>query len=193
MMDSLTRIAMAQREIGIAIGEPPTTKGYTPSVFALLPRLLERAGNSNTGSVTGLYSVLVEGDDFNEPVSDAVRSILDGHVALSRKLAARNQYPAIDILDSISRLMKEVSTDEELKTIGEVRELISIFREAEDLINIGAYVKGSNPKIDRAISKIDRFNEFFLQGINEIADHESSLRELQQILVTDEEQGNEKV
>jgi len=193
MMDSLTRIAMAQREIGIAVGEPPTTKGYTPSVFALLPRLLERAGNSETGSVTGLYSVLVEGDDFNEPVSDAVRSILDGHVSLSRKLAARNQYPAIDILDSISRLMKDVSTEEELKTIGEVRELISIYREAEDLINIGAYVKGSNPKIDRAISKNDRFNKFFAQGIYEITNHESSLKELQEILKTDEGPSNEKV
>lgn len=193
MMDSLTRIAMAQREIGIAVGEPPTTKGYTPSVFALLPRLLERAGNSNSGSITGLYTVLVEGDDFNEPVSDAVRSILDGHVSLSRKLASRNQYPAIDILDSISRLMKEVCTEDEMRIIGEVRELISIFREAEDLINIGAYVKGSNPKIDRAISKIDRFNKFFAQGIFEIADHESSLKELQEILNTDEEQGNEEV
>ncbi len=193
MMDSLTRVAMAQREIGIAVGEPPTTKGYTPSVFTLLPRLLERAGNSNSGSITGLYTVLVEGDDFNEPVSDAVRSILDGHVTLSRKLASRNQYPAIDILDSISRLMKEVCTEEEMKIIGEVRELISIYREAEDLINIGAYVKGSNPKIDRAISKIDKFNKFFAQGIFEITDHESSLKELQEILITDEEKGNEKV
>ncbi len=182
LMDSLTRIAMAQREIGIAIGEPPTTKGYTPSVFALLPALLERAGQSDRGSITGLYSVLVEGDDFNEPVSDAVRSILDGHVTLSRRLAARNQYPAVDILDSISRLMKTVGTDKHIKLAGEVRELLSVYSEAEDLINIGAYVKGSNPKIDRAIGKIDALNGFFRQGIHELDDFESSLKQLGEIL-----------
>ncbi|MFQ6008174.1 MAG: FliI/YscN family ATPase, partial [Candidatus Zixiibacteriota bacterium] len=145
LMDSLTRIAMAQREIGVAVGEPPTTKGYPPSVYALLPRLLERAGNTAQGSITGMYTVLVEGDDLNEPISDAVRSLLDGHVTLSRKLASQNQYPAVDILDSISRLMKEVSTKEEIELAGQVRELISVYREAEDLIAIGAYVKGSNP------------------------------------------------
>ncbi|MEA3297798.1 MAG: FliI/YscN family ATPase, partial [candidate division Zixibacteria bacterium] len=182
LMDSITRVAMAQRQIGIAAGEPPTTKGYTPSVFALLPQLVERAGLSSRGSITGLYTVLVEGDDFNEPVSDAVRSMLDGHVSLSRKLASLNQYPAVDVLDSISRLMKEVANEEELRLVGEVRGLLSVYREAEDLINIGAYVKGSNPKIDRAISKIDDLNAFFQQGINELADHGESIRQLNEIL-----------
>ncbi len=182
LMDSLTRIAMAQREIGIAVGEPPTTKGYTPSVFAMLPKLLERAGNTRSGSITGLYTVLVEGDDFNEPVSDAVRSILDGHVSLSRKLAARNQYPAIDIPDSISRLMKEVCDEEKVALAGQVRELYSVYREAEDLINIGAYVKGSNPKIDRALEKMPELDAFFRQEIYELADHETALQELKRIL-----------
>jgi len=182
LMDSLTRIAMAQREIGIAVGEPPTTKGYTPSVFAMLPSLLERAGQSEHGGITGLYTVLVEGDDFNEPVSDAVRSILDGHVTLSRRLAARNQYPAVDILESISRLMKTVGTEQQIKLAGEVRELYSVYAEAEDLINIGAYVKGSNPKIDRAISKIDVLNSFFRQGIHELADFDYSVTQLSAIL-----------
>lgn len=182
MMDSLTRIAMAQREVGIAVGEPPTTKGYTPSVFALLPRLLERAGSTPKGSITGMYAVLVEGDDFNEPVSDAVRSILDGHVTLSRRLAAMNIYPAVDPVDSISRLMKDVSTKEEIDLAGRVKELISVYREAEDLINIGAYVKGSNPKIDRAISKIDDLNNFFRQGIWELVDHADAIRQLSEIM-----------
>ncbi|HKK21449.1 MAG TPA: FliI/YscN family ATPase, partial [candidate division Zixibacteria bacterium] len=182
LMDSITRIAMAQREIGIAVGEPPTTKGYTPSVFALLPRLLERAGQKEHGSITGLYTVLVEGDDFNEPVSDAVRSIIDGHVALSRRLASRNQYPAVDVLDSISRLMKDVSTDDEIQLAGKARELMSVYREAEDLINIGAYVKGSNPKIDLAISKMDRLNEFFKQGIWDLVEHDASYRNLREII-----------
>ena len=183
MMDSLTRIAMAQREIGIAIGEPPTTKGYTPSVFALLPKLLERAGKTKRGSITGMYSVLVEGDDFNEPISDAVRSILDGHISLSRKLASMNQYPAVDVLDSISRLIKDISSEEEINLVGEVKQLVSIYREAEDLINIGAYVKGSNPKIDLAISKIDQINDFFKQGIHEITDHSKSIDRLKEIMI----------
>ena len=182
LMDSLTRIAMAQREIGIAVGEPPTTKGYTPSVFALMPRLLERAGQTTEGSITGIYTVLVEGDDFNEPVSDAVRSILDGHVSLSRRLATRNLYPAVDIPDSISRLAKDVSTDEELRLAGEVRKLISVYREAEDLINIGAYVKGSNPAIDRAIDKHEPLDEFFHQAIMEKSDHEDSVQQLAELL-----------
>lgn len=182
LMDSLTRIAMAQREVGIAVGEPPTTKGYTPSVFAMLPRLLERAGQTQRGSITGLYAVLVEGDDFNEPISDAVRSILDGHVSLSRRLAAMNLYPAVDILDCISRLIKDISTDDEVKLAGEVRELVSVYREAEDLINIGAYVKGSNAKIDLAIEKIDDINNFFRQGIFETSDHAESLAKLTQIM-----------
>jgi len=182
LMDSLTRIAMAQREIGIAVGEPPTTKGYTPSVFALLPKLLERAGQSEKGSVTGIYTVLVEGDDFNEPVSDAVRSILDGHVSLSRRLASRNQFPAVDVPDSISRLAKDVTTDSEQALAGEVRELLSVYREAEDLINIGAYVKGSNPGIDRAIDKHEPLNNFFRQAIMELADHAQSVQRLKEIL-----------
>lgn len=186
MMDSITRIAMAQREIGIAAGEPPTTKGYTPSVFALLPQLLERAGQSARGSITGIYTVLVEGDDFNEPISDAVRSILDGHVSLSRRLASRNQYPAIDIPDSISRLAKDVATDEEQALAGEVRELLSVYREAEDLINIGAYVKGSNAGIDRAIDKHEPLNEFFRQAIMEQADHGQSVLRLKEILADDQ-------
>ncbi len=187
LMDSLTRIAMAQREIGIAVGEPPTTKGYTPSVFALLPQLLERAGQSKLGSVTGIYTVLVEGDDFNEPISDAVRSILDGHVTLSRRLAARNQYPAIDITSSISRLAKDVSTEEEQELAGEVRKLLSVYSEAEDLINIGAYVKGSNDGIDRAIEKYEPLNRFFRQAIMELSDHAESMAELKKIIAEPKE------
>lgn len=182
MMDSITRIAMALREIGLAVGEPPATKGYTPSVFAFLPKLLERAGNSETGTMTGFYTVLVEGDDLNEPISDAVRSILDGHVSLSRRLASLNQYPAVDFLDSISRLMPDVCTEEELRLAARVRELVAIYRESEDLINIGAYVKSSNPKIDRAISKIEAINEFFRQGIYEKAVHEQSIARLKEII-----------
>ena len=182
MIDSLTRIAMAQREIGITVGEPPTTKGYTPSVFAMLPKLLERAGQKDKGSITGIYTVLVEGDDFNEPVSDAVRSILDGHVALSRKLASMNQYPAVDILDSISRLMIEVASDEEYDLSVKVREIYSVYRDAEDLINIGAYVKGSNPKIDHAVSKIDALKDFFKQKILEEINYEQSYVALKEII-----------
>jgi flagellum-specific ATP synthase len=183
LMDSVTRIAMAQREIGLVVGEPPATKGYPPSVYALLPALLERAGSTAHGSITGLYTVLVEGDDFNEPVSDAVRSILDGHVALSRKLAAMNQYPAVDCLDSISRLMKDVATPEEQRLAAEVRQIVATYREAEDLINIGAYVKGSNPRIDRAISKIDAINQFFRQPIDQRSVHDQSVAELRQIVL----------
>ncbi len=181
LMDSVTRIAFAQREIGLAVGEPPATKGYTPSVFAMLPRLLERAGAAEKGSITGLYTVLVEGDDFNEPVSDAVRSIIDGHVALSRRLAALNQYPAVDVLDSISRLMIDVSSPEQLQLAGKVREVLATYRESEDLINIGAYVKGASKKIDYAISKVDEINQFFRQGIQENCVFESSLEQLRAI------------
>jgi flagellum-specific ATP synthase len=184
LMDSVTRLAMAQREIGLAVGEPPATKGYTPSVFAMLPGLLERAGNSEKGSVTGLYTVLVEGDDFNEPISDAVRSILDGHVALSRRLAALGQYPAIDVLDSISRLMKDVATPEEIELAGRVRQIVATYREAEDLINIGAYVRGSNARIDFAISKVEGINTFFKQQIYEQYDHDAAVNELIGILST---------
>lgn len=182
LMDSVTRLAMAQREIGLAVGEPPATKGYTPSVFAMLPGLLERAGNSERGSITGLYTVLVEGDDFNEPISDAVRSILDGHVALSRKLAALNQYPAVDILDSISRLMKDVVSSDDVQLAAKVRKTVATYREAEDLINIGAYVKGSNPNIDYAIAKIEKINSFFRQGIFELVDHADAVAQLQAIM-----------
>jgi len=167
MMDSVTRVAMAQREIGLAVGEPPTTKGYTPSTFALLPRLLERAGNFTVGSITGLYTVLVEGDDLNDPIADSARSILDGHIVLSRDLANRGHYPAIDPLQSISRVMPEVVENDHLKKAREFLNLLAIYREAEDLINIGAYVKGSNPKIDRAIEKIDELNKFLQQDVPE--------------------------
>ncbi len=182
LMDSVTRLAMAQREIGLAVGEPPATKGYTPSVFAMLPGLLERSGNSDKGSITGLYTVLVEGDDFNEPISDAVRSILDGHVALSRKLAALNQYPAVDCLDSISRLAKDVTSEQEQALAANVRQIYATYRESEDLINIGAYVKGSNPKIDYAISKIEALNQYFRQKITEQCRHEDSVAQLAAIL-----------
>ncbi len=182
LMDSVTRIAMAQREIGLAIGEPPATKGYTPSVLSLLPSLLERAGRNEQGSITGMYTVLVEADDFNEPISDAVRSILDGHVALSRRLASLNQYPAVDCLDSISRLMKDIVPPEVQELAGKARELLATYREAEDLINIGAYVKGSNPRIDRAIEKIDDLNRHFRQGINEQCHYDESMARLQEII-----------
>ncbi len=193
LMDSVTRIAIAQREIGLAAGEPPATKGYTPSVFAMLPRLLERAGNSSTGSITGLYTVLVEGDDFNEPISDAVRSILDGHVSLSRRLASMNQYPAVDVLDSISRLMVDICTPEHIDLAAKTRQIVATYRENEDLINIGAYVKGSSPKIDNAISKIDNLNQFFRQGIMEKCDFESSFNDLKAIIGADKADSNEEV
>ena len=167
MMDSVTRFAMAQREVGLTIGEPPATKGYTPSVFAMLPKLMERSGTSDKGAITAFYTVLVEGDDMNEPIADAARGILDGHIILSRKIAAQNHYPAIDVLSSISRLMSEIA-DEKLKNkAGELRDILATYKEAEDLINIGAYQKGSNPKIDRAISLIDEINGFLKQKMNE--------------------------
>ncbi len=184
LMDSVTRFAMAMREVGLAIGEPPTTKGYTPSVFANLPKLLERAGNfKNKGSITGLYTVLVEGDDMNEPVADSVRSILDGHIVLSRDIAARNHFPAIDILRSASRVMRDIVDEEHLKMNGQAREIMAVFKDAEDLINIGAYAEGSNSKIDYAISRIDVINEFLCQGMNEAFDLESTMTELKTILL----------
>ncbi|MBU5483035.1 flagellar protein export ATPase FliI [Clostridium sp. MSJ-11] len=167
MMDSVTRFAMAQREVGLAIGEPPATKGYTPSVFAMLPRLMERAGMSDKGSITAFYTVLVDGDDFNEPIADAVRGILDGHIVLSRALAAKNHYPSIDVLSSISRLMSEIADEDHKSAASIARDLIATYKEAEDLINIGAYVKGSNKKIDLAIEYNDEINSFLKQGINE--------------------------
>jgi flagellum-specific ATP synthase len=179
LMDSVTRFAMAMREVGLAIGEPPTTKGYTPSVFATLPKLLERAGNfSGQGSITGLYTVLVEGDDMNEPIADAVRSILDGHIVLSRDLAARNHYPSIDILNSTSRVMRDIVSAEHLKLNGQVREVMATYKEAEDLINIGAYSEGSNGKIDFAISQIDRIRDFLRQSMDEAVSMEDTLEQL---------------
>jgi len=166
MMDSATRFAMAMREVGLAIGEPPTTKGYTPSVFASLPKLLERAGNFSEGSITGLYTVLVEGDDFNEPISDAMRSILDGHIVLSRGLAARNIYPPIDVMASASRVMGDVTQPEHRALADKFKEALAIYNQSEDLINIGAYKSGSNPGIDNAVSKIDGMTAFLKQSIH---------------------------
>jgi flagellum-specific ATP synthase len=185
MMDSVTRFAMAQREIGLALGEPPTTKGYTPSVFTLLPKLLERAGTSDhDGTITGLYTVLVEGDDMNEPIADAARSILDGHIVLSRDLAAQNHYPAIDVLRSISRVMEDITALQHKHNAGRLKELLATYRKAEDLINIGAYNKGSNTGIDRAIEKIDAINGFLRQGIRESVNFEDSLVQLDHIMNT---------
>ncbi|MFO7845612.1 MAG: flagellar protein export ATPase FliI [Balneolaceae bacterium] len=174
MMDSVTRVAMAQREIGLAAGEPPTTKGYTPSVFSILPKLLERAGKTSAGSITGIYTVLVDNDDMNEPIADAVRSILDGHIVLSRRLAHKNHYPAIDVLESISRVMPNIVSDDQRAISMKARELLATYREAEDLVNIGAYVKGSNPKIDEAIKKFPKLESFLIQDMNE-ADFSSDL------------------
>jgi len=181
MMDSVTRFAMAQREIGLAAGEPPTTKGYTPSVFTLLPKLLERAGTGPVGSITGLYTVLVESDDMTEPVADAVRSILDGHIVLSRKLASMGHYPAVDVLDSVSRVMNEVIPREHRESALRTLETISTYREAEDLINIGAYVNGSNKKIDHALSMIDSVNAFLKQDIDEHVSYSATIDSLTEL------------
>lgn len=178
MMDSVTRFAMAQREVGLTIGEPPATRGYTPSVFALLPRLLERAGTSDTGSITGIYTVLVDGDDMNEPIADAVRSILDGHIVLDRNIAAQNHFPAIDVLGSVSRVMNEVVTPEHLQAAQNMRALMATYRDAEDLIHIGAYVKGSSKRIDAAIAKIDAINNFLCQGIFEVDSYDDTKKKL---------------
>jgi flagellum-specific ATP synthase len=169
MMDSVTRFAMAQREVGLAIGEPTTTRGYTPSVFALLPKLLERTGSAEHGTITALYTVLVDGDDMNEPIADAVRAILDGHIVLSRKLAAANHYPAIDVLASVSRVMPDVAPPSHLAGASTVRDILSTYRDAEDLVNIGAYVAGSNPRVDHALARIDQVRAFLRQGIYERA------------------------
>ena len=169
MMDSVTRVAMAQREIGLAVGEPPTTRGYTPSVFALLPRLLERAGPSSKGTITGIFTVLVDGDDMNEPVGDAIRGILDGHVILSRKLAHANHFPAIDILESVSRVMPRVTTEEERDSAAEARSLLAAYRDAEDLIRVGAYQTGSNPETDRAVAAVHPLRNFLRQTVAEPA------------------------
>lgn len=167
MMDSLTRFSMAQREIGLAVGEPPVSRGYTPSVFTKLPRLLERAGNSDKGSITGLYTVLVDGDDMNEPVADAIRGILDGHVVLSRALAHKGHYPAIDVLQSVSRVMPNIVSKEHLEAARRFTSVLATYRTSEDLINIGAYERGSNPEIDYAIEKIGEINGFLRQQVDE--------------------------
>jgi len=168
MVDSVTRLAMAQREVGLAVGEPPSTRGYTPSVFSILPKLLERAGTcEGEGSITGLYTVLVEGDDMNEPVADAVRGILDGHVVLSRRLAGRGHYPAIDVLQSISRVMSDIVDPELLKCAADVRDVLASYQEVEDLITIGAYKPGQNPRVDRAVALHDRVEEFLKQSSEE--------------------------
>ena len=183
MMDSVTRFALAQREIGLSIGEPPTTRGFTPSVFSLLPKLIERAGTSTgRGTITGLYTVLVEGDDLTEPISDAVRAILDGHIVLSRRLSSHNHYPAIDVLESISRLMGDVVPQEQVDLAMRFKDILATYREAEDLINIGAYAAGSNPKIDLAIQKIDAFNRFLRQGMKETASMEESAAGLKAVV-----------
>jgi len=178
MVDSLTRWAMAQREIGLAIGEPPTTRGYPPSVFANLPKILERAGNSDKGSITAIYTVLVEGDDLMEPITDTVRSIVDGHIILSRELAEANHYPAVDVLASVSRLMIEVVSDEHYESAGKLRDLLATYQDAKDLIDIGAYKMGTNPKIDKAIEMIDKINDFLRQGMYEKASFEETVEKL---------------
>jgi flagellum-specific ATP synthase len=182
MMDSVTRFAMAQREIGLALGEPPTTKGYTPSVFTLLPKLCERAGTSaNRGTITGLYTVLVEGDDTNEPIADALRAILDGHINLTRDLATQNHYPAIDVLHSISRVMDDIIDSDHRQYANKLKETLAIYRKAEDLINIGAYVAGSNPKIDYAIEMVEKINRYLRQDIDETTDFNASISQLDQL------------
>ena len=182
MMDSLTRFAMAQREIGLSIGEPPVSRGFTPSVFSILPKILERAGTSNKGSITAFYTVLVDGDDMNEPITDAVRGILDGHIVLSRILANRNHYPPIDVLGSISRLMPNIVSDYHKDLANEIKKILSIYKDSEDLINIGAYQKGSNNKVDYAIEKIDNINEFLMQATQENVDFETSISIMKSII-----------
>lgn len=182
MMDSLTRFSMAQREIGLAVGEPPVTKGYTPSVFAKLPRLLERSGNSDKGSITGLYTVLVDADDMNEPIADAVRGILDGHIVLSRKLATKGHYPAIDVLESVSRVMPNIVPDEHMEISRKIKELMAVYSEAEDLIVIGAYVKGTDARIDESIEKINSIRDFLTQGTKEFFTYEETIEKLISIL-----------
>ncbi|HHW19413.1 MAG TPA: flagellar protein export ATPase FliI [Firmicutes bacterium] len=181
MMDSVTRWCMALREVGLAVGEPPTTRGYTPSVFANLPKLLERAGKASKGSITGIYTVLVEGDDMDEPIADAARGILDGHIVLSRDLAQMGHYPAVDVLASISRLMTQVASKEHLELAQKVRTILSTYRKAEDLINIGAYVRGSNEKIDQALRYIDRVNSFLRQGVLDKVSFDQMLSQLEAV------------
>ncbi len=181
MMDSLTRFSMAQREIGLASGEPPVSRGYPPSVYGEMPQLLERAGRSDKGSITGLYTVLVDGDDFNEPIADTARSILDGHIVLDRKIAQKNHYPAIDVLQSISRVMSSIVDPKHKKAAGNLKNVLATYSEAEDLVNIGAYKAGSNPSIDYALSKIDAVNGFLQQDVYEKFTFEESIRLLEEL------------
>jgi len=191
MMDSVTRFAMAQREVGLATGEPPTTKGYTPSVFALLPKLLERAGTSSSkGTITGLYTVLVEGDDMNEPIADAVRSILDGHIVLSRDLAMQGHYPAIDIMSSISRVMDDIVTDAHRKNAKRLKAILATYKKAEDLINIGAYSRGSNPDIDYALDMIQPVFAYLKQDVNDEGELTESIARLEELFRTSETVGS---
>ena len=182
MMDSLTRFSMAQREIGLAIGEPPVSRGYPPSVYTELPKLLERAGNSDKGSITGMYTVLVDGDDFNEPITDTARGILDGHIVLSRKLAHKGHYPAIDVLASISRVMSNIASPTHKKLASEIKKQMAIYKESEDLINVGAYNKGSSSEIDLAIEKMPDINEFLCQAVGEHVAFEETLNRMQEIV-----------
>ncbi len=182
MMDSVTRLAQAQREVGLAVGEPPATRGYTPSVFTLLPRLLERSGTGERGSITGIYTVLVDGDDMNEPVADAVRGILDGHVVLSRELAQRGQFPAVDVLASVSRVMPEVTDPEHQEAARRLRQLLAAYKEAEDLIAIGAYQTGSRPEVDEAIQKMEQIRRFLSQPTGERSTLEEAIRELRGLI-----------
>jgi FliI/YscN family ATPase len=183
MLDSITRLAMAQREVGLAVGEPPSTRGYTPSVFDMLPRLLERAGTSEgRGSITGLYTVLVEGDDMNEPDADTVRGILDGHVVLSRRLAGRGHYPAIEVLQSVSRVMSDIVPPQLTQIASEVRDILATYQEAEDLITIGAYKPGQNKRVDRAVERIDRVTQFLRQASGDRMALQDSWKQLAAIL-----------
>jgi flagellum-specific ATP synthase len=182
MMDSVTRFAMAQREVGLTAGEPPATRGYPPSVFALLPKLLERSGMAETGSITGIYTVLVDGDDHNEPIADSVRGILDGHIVLTRDLATQNHYPAIDILQSVSRVMNDIVSSEHKGLAGMMREHLAVYRDAKDLIDIGAYTPGSNPKIDAAIAHMPGIEMFTRQGVDEKSVLEETFQQLKDII-----------
>lgn len=182
MMDSITRFAMARREIGLSIGEPPATKGYTPSVFSLLPKLLERVGTSETGTITGFYTVLVESDDLNDPIGDAVRSITDGHITLSRSLATRGHYPPVDVLESVSRSMLEVTDEKHRELAKRIRSILAVYRDAEDLINIGAYVPGSNHEIDEAIRLVPKIRKFLVQGLNEKVEWEEMIKQMEEVV-----------
>jgi FliI/YscN family ATPase len=181
LMDSVTRMAMAQRDIGSSVGEVPAAKGYTPSVFSLIPRLMERSGRSPVGSITGFYTVLVEGDDLNEPISDAVRGVLDGHLVLSRRLAERNHFPAVDVMGSISRVMVDIVSDEHRAAAARLRAALSVYGEVEDMINIGAYVEGANPEVDQARQVIEPLNEFLRQDMREAGDFADTVRRLQEL------------